>query len=59
MSTAAVQMSEVVGDFPLVHPAMYGKQTRYAYQAVTDVQDSAAQNKVRWLVQRGDASCCC
>lgn len=42
-----LQMSEVVGDFPLVHPAMYGKQTRYAYIAMTDTQDSAAQNKVR------------
>lgn len=41
-----LQMSEVIGDFPLVHPAMYGKQTRYAYTAVTDTQDSAAQNKV-------------
>lgn len=41
-----LQMSEVIGDFPLVHPAMYGKQTRYTYQAMTDTQDSAAQNKV-------------
>ena len=39
-------MSEVIGDFPLVHPAMYGKQTRYAYIAVTDTKDPAAQFKV-------------
>lgn len=47
-------MSEIVGDFPLVHPAMYGKQTRYAYIAVTDTHDSAAQFKVSsgaWLRQ--------
>jgi carotenoid cleavage dioxygenase-like enzyme len=39
-------MSEIIGDFPLVHPAMYGKQTRYTYIAVTDTQDPAAQFKV-------------
>lgn len=41
-----LQVSEMVGDFPLVHPAMYGKQTRYTYMAVTDTQDEAAQFKV-------------
>lgn len=41
------QISSVVGDFPLVHPAMYGKPTRYAYTAVTDTKDEAAQVKVR------------
>jgi carotenoid cleavage dioxygenase-like enzyme len=46
MLCCAVQISEVVGDFPLVHPAMQGKQTRYSYIAVTDVQDEAAQFKV-------------
>ena len=57
------QMSEIIGDFPLVHPAMYGKQTRYTYIAVTDTQDPAAQFKVsllasgfspiRWWCNRG------
>jgi carotenoid cleavage dioxygenase-like enzyme len=41
------QISSVVGDFPLVHPAMYGKPTRYAYTAITDTKDDAAQVKVR------------
>jgi carotenoid cleavage dioxygenase-like enzyme len=44
--TLRLQISSVVGDFPLVHPAMYGKPTRYAYTAVTDVKDDAAQVKV-------------
>eukprot|EP00882_Tetradesmus_deserticola_P000837 GHRQ01000910.1.p1 GENE.GHRQ01000910.1~~GHRQ01000910.1.p1 ORF type:complete len:541 (+),score=256.87 GHRQ01000910.1:282-1904(+) len=39
------RISSVVGDFPLVHPAMYGKPTRYAYTAVTDTKDEAAQVK--------------
>jgi hypothetical protein len=42
-----LQISSVVGDFPLVHPAMYGKPTRYAYTSVTDVKDDSAQIKVR------------
>jgi hypothetical protein len=41
-----LQISSVVGDFPLVHPAMYGKPTRYAYTSVTDVKDDSAQIKV-------------
>uniref|UniRef100_A0A383WM42 carotenoid 9,10-dioxygenase n=1 Tax=Tetradesmus obliquus TaxID=3088 RepID=A0A383WM42_TETOB len=39
------RISSVVGDFPLVHPAMYGKPTRYAYTAITDTKDDAAQVK--------------
>eukprot|EP00775_Hariotina_reticulata_P011168 gene11168-11318_t len=39
------RVSEVVGDFPLVHPAMYGKPTRYAYIAMTDTADPTAQIK--------------
>jgi hypothetical protein len=39
-------VSEVVGDFPLVHPAMYGKPTRYAYIAMTDTTDPTGQIKV-------------
>eukprot|EP00879_Flechtneria_rotunda_P007143 GHRR01007496.1.p1 GENE.GHRR01007496.1~~GHRR01007496.1.p1 ORF type:complete len:469 (+),score=130.83 GHRR01007496.1:762-2168(+) len=39
------RISEVIGDFPIVNPFMYGKPTRYAYTAITDTQDPAAQVK--------------
>jgi carotenoid cleavage dioxygenase len=39
------RISQVVGDFPIVHPARQGKHTRYAYSAVTDTQDETAQIK--------------
>lgn len=47
-------MSEIIGDFPLVHPAMYGKPTRYTYIAVTDtIGNTAGQFKV------GEGHLCC
>jgi hypothetical protein len=39
------QISEAVGDFPIVHPDRAGQPTRYTYIALTDVNDPQGQIK--------------
>jgi len=33
------QVTAIVGDFPVTHPAMQGQRTRYAWTAITDITD--------------------
>ena len=40
-----LQISEVIGDFPLVHPHRSGRPTRWCYIAMTDIEDPAATIK--------------